>query len=1034
MSNDAQLFAKWKTSSVTKISNNSMGGGKFFVPENEYEEFLKIYGNALKNGAVCYMTEQVKGCPKKRINFFVDIDFDFSICNPPSHSHWKSILDFICESISEATDVFRDHIEENSPVFSCRMNLISNEIFKFHINFPELVISTDQAKKLGNLIIDHLKMSVFDSDTEFYEKNWVQKSNVNTIIDLSVYDTGLRMLGSSKTIKQKKKDEPDNYSTFYSIVEFDSNNGNWVNKKNNITLKNLKKVSIIPPKNASLLDPDFGEDIILPERKKNKKLTKSVITEESITKSNEITVRNEKSKEIDVIILDYIEDKFRLRKEAKSIKLLDINNIDAGYVIELSLKYCNFVKREHTNNHQYIVIINGKACQKCHSKKECIGKESEPIDIPKSMLELLKRKYADDTLESIDQQLIDSAMNEAKQHVGDHINNEENDEIPMDLVKKENKDVTLNGKINNCNFDQLGHRCKNPHILTFTSQEGLYMCCTNCDWRYPKKDLLGIPERYTTLKQFFIQVNINNTTNNYYGANGDDIILDHDEHLNDSYCAFENDDKLNLVFKKTFTGGHSDIAIFLCEYYQDTIVSSGSNKTLWYHFNGTRWMEDDSKSIIIKIITGEEIRKYYKKAFLHYSSLTTDHSKKLTVKLSKLIENLSKTPEVTNIVKMCATFMYEPYKKLVANLDQQKYLIGFENGVYDLESDIFRPAKKEDYISLSTGYNYEPFDKHSEIANEIMDFIIKILPIDDVRYYVLKHLGSCLTGDTKDELLHIYVGEGANGKSTLVRLIESSLGEYATSMKTTFLTQKNPPADSATPAITKTINRRFVSLQEVNQNENLNEALVKQMTGNDKLDYRKMYREAQEFRPQFKLVMCTNHPVEIKGTDHGIWRRIRMIEFKSTFTENITQDNEGDRIYVADKSVISKIDTLWRPVFMGILIHYFKKWRKHGLKDIPEDIDKFTRKYKSEMNVYDQFLKECCIIDKTNKELKVSRDILEESFFTWYRSGDFSDRKIKPKDFKKEISKRFGSNNPDNDKISIDGNQVRGWNYISLLE
>ena len=129
MSHDAQIFAKWKTSSITKITNNSMGGGKFFVPEDEYEEFLKIYVQMLKSGSKCFLTEQVKGCPRKMINFLVDIDFDFSIGESPSHSDWKFILDSIYECISESNDTFREYLEENPPVFSCRMDSICEEIF-----------------------------------------------------------------------------------------------------------------------------------------------------------------------------------------------------------------------------------------------------------------------------------------------------------------------------------------------------------------------------------------------------------------------------------------------------------------------------------------------------------------------------------------------------------------------------------------------------------------------------------------------------------------------------------------------------------------------------------------------------------------------------------------------------------------------------------------------------------------------------------------------------------------------------------------
>ncbi|KAJ3214149.1 hypothetical protein HDU81_001767 [Chytriomyces hyalinus] len=179
--------------------------------------------------------------------------------------------------------------------------------------------------------------------------------------------------------------------------------------------------------------------------------------------------------------------------------------------------------------------------------------------------------------------------------------------------------------------------------------------------------------------------------------------------------------------------------------------------------------------------------------------------------------------------------------------------------------------------------------------------------------------------------------------------------------------------------------------------------------------------------------MCTNYPPDIQGTDHGIWRRIRMIEFISTFTDT-PKDNYIDNIYMKDDSMESKIMNEWRPVIMNILIEYFQIWRHEKLKEteLPDEISKFTRKYRSEMNVFDAFISDQCIVDKTNADLYIDRDNLERAFFMWVKTSDFKERKVLPKEFKKEMSRRFGHNDPEKDRFTIDGQRIFAWRHICL--
>ena len=69
---------------------------------------------------------------------------------------------------------------------------------------------------------------------------------------------------------------------------------------------------------------------------------------------------------------------------------------------------------------------------------------------------------------------------------------------------------------------------------------------------------------------------------------------------------------------------------------------------------------------------------------------------------------LKMSHQKSNIMKECAERFWD--EELEDKLDSNPYLLGFQNGVYDFKQKIFRDGVAEDYISLSTGTKYKPYD------------------------------------------------------------------------------------------------------------------------------------------------------------------------------------------------------------------------------------------------------------------------------------------------------------------------------------
>jgi len=153
----------------------------------------------------------------------------------------------------------------------------------------------------------------------------------------------------------------------------------------------------------------------------------------------------------------------------------------------------------------------------------------------------------------------------------------------------------------------------------------------------------------------------------------------------------------------------------------------------------------------------------------------------------------------------------------------------------------------------------------------------------DLIKFVQKFLGCCLTGDMSSQAMFILYGTGANSKSTFINVVNRILGDYATTTPTETFMQKK--GEQATNEIARLKGSRFVTAMESDEHGRLAESVIKRLTGSDMICACFLHGEYFQFPPTFKIVMATNHKPRIGGTDHVIWRRIRLIPFQVTFPE-----------------------------------------------------------------------------------------------------------------------------------------------------
>jgi len=289
-------------------------------------------------------------------------------------------------------------------------------------------------------------------------------------------------------------------------------------------------------------------------------------------------------------------------------------------------------------------------------------------------------------------------------------------------------------------------------------------------------------------------------------------------------------------------------------------------------------------------------------------------------------------------------------------------LLNVENGTLDLRSGSLREHAPGDLITKLAPVE---FDVTAE-APRFYKFLKQVLADEELIRFVQRFLGYSLTGSTKERALSVLHSVGKNGKSTLVELFQDLMGDYAaTTPPDTMMQQKY--SSTRDYNLAELAGVRFLAIAETKRGAELEEAVVKQITGNDTISARAPYGRPFTYRPMFTLWLSTNHKPEIPDGSEAIWDRMRLIPFKQRF--------EGKK---ADPKLPEKL----REELPGVLawaVRGVVSWNEHGLGK-SEAVDKATTEYRAETDLLEQFFMDRCHF---YSEARVSKTDLYRAWSDW---------------------------------------------------
>ena len=353
----------------------------------------------------------------------------------------------------------------------------------------------------------------------------------------------------------------------------------------------------------------------------------------------------------------------------------------------------------------------------------------------------------------------------------------------------------------------------------------------------------------------------------------------------------------------------------------------------WLAWDGKRWKVDDTGAVVRR--AANTVRSLYDVA----AAIEDRKERERLVRHALSYEAKKKLYAMIGLAESQLDIVVVPDQ-----LDRDKWLLNVDNGTLDLRTGELREHRREDLITKLAPVPYDPEAKAPLFEKFLNDIFAGN---QDVIRFVQRGTGYALTGDTSEQCLFIAWGDGENGKSTLIETILSILGDYAMFTPPETLLAKRH--DGIPNDLARLKGARFVAAVETEEGKYLAESRIKQMTGGDTISARFMRGEWFDFKPEFKCFLATNHKPAIRGTDHAIWRRIRLVPF----SVRIPSDKQ-------DKHLKEKLSEELPGVLAWAVRGCFD-WQNDGLRP-PDEVTQATAAYRDENDQVGRFVGECCVI------------------------------------------------------------------------
>jgi P4 family phage/plasmid primase-like protien len=404
------------------------------------------------------------------------------------------------------------------------------------------------------------------------------------------------------------------------------------------------------------------------------------------------------------------------------------------------------------------------------------------------------------------------------------------------------------------------------------------------------------------------------------------------------------------------SGTHTDIARIIYEIYHGDYVCASFKNNLWYEFANHKWIYIENACTLRQKISTVIFKEFVNRASYYQqkaaNSEDEDEQKKFLKKVNdfnKVAMKLKVASFKDMLIKECGEMFYD--SEFLNKIDTNPKLLGFQNGVYDLNLHEFRNGRSDDYLTLTTGYDFiEDDDENIQIY--LTDYVKGIMLNSEMALYLFKIAAYMLDGEKYLEQLWFFTGNGRNSKGVFTSLLNKTFGEYYYEPDISIVTTTKKSSSNANPEIAKAKGKRLLVCAEPDDSDKDNKfrvARLKQLRGNDMIQARALYKDCEEFKPQFGMIFQMNDKPELSKVDDAIAKSLKIINFPYQFVHEPIMEYQRK----IDTTLKNKFenDVKYQQQMMLLLIKTHKQFisGNQEIKDPPEVIQE-TEQYLEENN------------------------------------------------------------------------------------
>ncbi len=413
----------------------------------------------------------------------------------------------------------------------------------------------------------------------------------------------------------------------------------------------------------------------------------------------------------------------------------------------------------------------------------------------------------------------------------------------------------------------------------------------------------------------------------------------------------------------------------------------------WHVWDGKRWLADEADvyryACRLSAMVKEEAKSVVRKA---KGASEGDGSAKRVEDAEAIAEALEKwstRSEMKGTIEAAIGLARKMLTVDADSLDADPHLLNVRNGVVDLRTGDLLAHDPGRLMTKLADVDYLPDARHDAWDRAVRAICGGDKPeAEALAGFLQRWFGYCATGLTREQVFVVHWGDGSNGKSTIMDTISRVLGDYAGTAPPGLVA--GGERDRHPTEIASLLGKRMVTAHETREGVQLREDFVKQATGSDKLSARYMREDFFEFAPTHKLQLLTNSKPVVKGQDHGIWRRVRLVRYAQRFG-SADEVAEGKATAIRDLHLADMLrgDEASLQGVLAWIVKGAVEWFAGGLRE-PQAVIEAGEAYRLEQDRVRQWAMECCeVAPAATEPLTLGMGGLFPSYTAWCREGGY---------------------------------------------